>query len=270
MWDWAKVKRIDIGSHYAMDTMIWKRIWGLGFALALCFVLSTCNDPNAWDCLKSAGEWRQEQRTIPSGVNAVHTTDGVNVRLIQSLAIDEYAVEGGANLLEKVKVSGIGPTLELRNENGCNLARATPDQLLVRLPMGQRKWRFFDLAGYGLLTNEDTLRGDTIRVNQYGAGKVDLKVKTNWMVLDLNGNGDFDLSGRTKYLQIFTALFNRFDATACAAETVYVYARGEHDITVRADKMLYVSMEGTGDVNYVGNPELIVEQKGGRGQVRPR
>ncbi len=253
-----------------MENMIWNRIWSWLGALALSFGLSTCNDPNAWDCLKSSGEWRQEQRVLPNGVNAVKTTDGVNIRLSTDLGPEAYAVEGGANLLEKVKVDGIGPTLDLRNENGCNLARATPDQLLVRLPMGQGSWRFFDLGGYGSLSNEDTLRGDTIRVNQYGAGKVELKVKTNWMILDLNGNGDFDLSGRTKYLQIFTALFNRFDATACAAETVYIYARGEHDITVRADKLLYVSMEGTGDVNFVGNPELIVEQKGGRGEVRPR
>ena len=253
-----------------MEVMKWNRILNWGCALVLAFGLSTCNDPNAWDCLKSAGEWYQDQRVLPNNVYAIKTTDGVNIRLSTDLGPEAYAVEGGANLLEKVKVDGIGPTLDLRNENGCNLARATPDQLLVRLPMGQRKWRFFDLAGFGSLTNEDTLVGDTIRVNQYGAGKVDLKVKTNWMVLDLNGNGDFDLSGRTKYLQIFTALFNRFDATACAAETVYVYARGEHDITVRADKLLYVSMEGTGDVNYVGSPELIVEQKGGRGQVSPR
>jgi hypothetical protein len=90
------------------------------------------------------------------------------------------------------------------------------------------------------------------------------------MITDLNGNGDFSLAGRTKYLQIFTALFNRFDATACAAETVYVYARGEHDITVRADKLLYVSMESTGSVIYVGNPVLIMDQKGGTGQIRRR
>ena len=253
-----------------MDSRFSNRIGPSISLIALAFVLSTCSDPNAWDCIKSEGGWHQEQRTLPTGLHTVHTTDGVNIRMSQGLGPSDYSVEGGANLLGKVIAVATGPTLELRNDNGCNLARATPDQLLVRLPIGQRTWRFFDLAGYGSLTNEDTLRGDTIRVNQYGAGKVDLKVKTNWMVLDLNGNGDFDLSGRTNYLQIFTALFNRFDATACAAETVYVYARGEHEITVRADKLLYVSMEGTGDVNYVGNPELIVEQKGGRGVVRPR
>ena len=228
--------------------------------------LAACNDPNAWDCMKSAGEWSVEERTLPQGINSIRTTDGINIELTSDLNANQYKIEGGKNLLEKVTADPVGQFLEVANKNGCDLARATPDALLMRLPLN-KQWDAFYLQGFGSFTNQDTLRQERLRLDQYGAGTVNLTIQSDWFITDLNGNGDFELKGKTNNLQIFTAKFNRFNSSQCNASNVYVYARGEQNITVHAEKFLYVSMEANGSVFYTGNPEVVVDNKGGRGQV---
>jgi len=237
----------------------------LGTTLLL---LNGCNDPNAWDCIKSSGDWTTEERQLPQGVNGIKTIDGLNIELDSQIPAGRYKVEGGKNLLEKVTADPNGQFLEVFNKNGCELARATPDALLMRLPLSQQ-WASFYLLGFGSLTNQDTLKAQNLRIDQYGAGKVNLTIDTDWIITDLNGNGDFELAGKTNNLQIFTAKFNRFNSSQCEAQKVYVYARGEQNITVRASNFLFVSMEGKGNVSYLGNPEVFIENKGGSGKVIP-
>lgn len=234
--------------------------------LFLIALVTGCDSPTAPDCLKTAGETTTEIRQSGQIVG-ISTNDGTNVLLTPSVAEGQIVVEGPKNVLGSVSTQQNGDWLFVETGDKCAIFRSNRSFPTIKLPTTYL-WKRFNLKGFGTVRNDDTLRLDTLRVEHYGTGNVDLTIKNQWFITDLNGIGDFKLSGQTDILQIFTAEFNRFNSTTCQADDVYVYSRGEQDIKVRANKLLYVSMEGTGSVFYEGDPsQVIIENRGGSGKV---
>lgn len=249
--------------------MRWDQFFSRFVPIVLTGLAISCNSPTAPDCLKTAGDETTEQRQTTQLVG-ISTNDGTNVLLTPELTAGQVVINGPKNIIGSVSTHQNGDWLFVETGDKCAIFRSNRSYPTVKVPLNY-KWKQFNLKGFGRVSNHDTLRTDTLRIEHYGTGEVDLTVKTRWFITDLNGNGDFKLAGQTDVLQIFTAEFNRFNSTTCQADDVYVYARGEQDISVRANKLLYVSMEGTGSVFYQGNPtQVIVEQKGGSGRVEAR
>ncbi len=106
------------------------------------------------------------------------------------------------------------------------------------------------IAGSGDIDAED-LRLEECYIKNSGSGDISLKGKTNILTVSQNGSGDLDGYH-------FTAV----DAT--------VTNSGSSDITLNVVESLKVSLNGSGDLTYRGEPKKVDVRANGSGEVYKR
>jgi hypothetical protein len=59
------------------------------------------------------------------------------------------------------------------------------------------------------------------------------------------------------------------DTRQLAVQRATVNLRGAGDVKVRAEKTLEANLRGKGDIRYTGNPEEVIQNISGLGDVKP-
>lgn len=246
-------------------------------AFLLLLVLAGCS----WfqDCVRTAGPVSTLNRAVPTQF----TTEISNLRprpwhllvggynsltISKRVLAGQYEVYGGENLINQSALNTRSDTLLPEYQVLCDAGRGWGSFLEWRFH-NHSHWRSIRWRSGGTLMAADTLALDTFRIDHYGAGNVELMLNTKWFITDLNSGGKMKLMGRTSHFQVFTHRYNQLDASQLEADSVYVYARGDADITIRANGLLYVEIDGNGSIRYLGNPQVIQVYKSGLGRVVP-
>lgn len=219
------------------------------------------------DCFRQPGPHNRVERNLSQTARMLRLTGGTGLFFSTGLDSAKLVVEGNEHLLPQLATDQAGPWLQVEDRNQCDGLRGYGYFARLLVP-SQRPWRHIQLVGHGDVNADDTLRSDTLRVDHYTAANVRLDIMTKWFIADLTSSGKFWVGGRTNHMEIFTALYTRYDANACLADSVYIYHRGKQDITIRASRLLYVEMDGDGDINYYGDPVVLFVYKSGLGKVR--
>lgn len=85
--------------------------------------------------------------------------------------------------------------------------------------------------------------------------------------VDLDGSGDIKASGKTKEFIANVSGAVDLDAEGLLSETVQVSVDGASDVVVYASKRLKAVISGVGDIYCHGNPEEIIEDISGVGEI---
>ncbi|MBS1729613.1 MAG: DUF2807 domain-containing protein [Bacteroidetes bacterium] len=119
-----------------------------------------------------------------------------------------------------------------------------------------------DVSASSLLSGADYLKLELL-----GSGKVSLQVNTPSVKAHIAGSGDIDLKGETKDLQIMIDGQGDFDGKDLKAENVSVIINGVGDAAVFASTKLDVKISGSGNVTYLGNPQMT-QHIAGAGKIK--
>lgn len=105
----------------------------------------------------------------------------------------------------------------------------------------------------------------TLKGTFYG----DVKLATETTSIDVNGAGDFGVSGTARDLQVSLDGAAVLDTTELLAENVDVTVRGSSICEVYASKYLNAALYGVGSITYYGNPETVEKSIKGLGVIEP-
>ena len=105
----------------------------------------------------------------------------------------------------------------------------------------------------------------TLKGTFYG----DVKLATETTSIDVNGAGDFGVSGTARDFQVSLDGAAVLDTTQLLAENVDVTVRGSSICEVYASKYLNAALYGVGSITYYGNPETVEKSVKGLGVIEP-
>jgi hypothetical protein len=110
------------------------------------------------------------------------------------------------------------------------------------------------------------LRGASIA----GSGSVNAEgVNEDEIRLAISGSGDITVRGTTKKLTGAIAGSGSMHLADLTATDASVRISGSGDVTVNASESLEVSIAGSGDVRYLGQPRSVQRHVSGSGSVKP-
>lgn len=125
------------------------------------------------------------------------------------------------------------------------------------------------VTGAAMLQNEGYIEEKELVLRMDGAGMVDIKVRTDFLKVNLSGAGIVRLAGETDREELNLSgagSLKAFDLTSKSSKVV-VSGLGGAEIYVSED--LDASIEGVGGIKYDGNPANIRTEVNGLGKIRP-
>lgn len=227
-------------------------------------LFASCKKENMGDCFKGTGNIITESRELPF-FDSIYVETNINVFITIDSTVREVKVEAGENLLPHIITKVENGKLLIRNNNRCNFARSYKKEITVHITLPVIKAIASDSQGFIKSTN--TLRSDTVDITIKNAGDIDLKLDVRHVLTHMHGAGDVILSGKTGVHEIH-AVGNSF--IRCAdlfTGYTFIWANTTGNIYVNATKGLGVTIVGSGNVYYSGNPQVITSKTTGTGQI---
>ncbi|WP_088340590.1 head GIN domain-containing protein [Robiginitalea sediminis] len=238
----------------------------------LCILaLAGCGE-NAPDCLQSSGKTVEVELDVPS-FERITVFERIRLVLRQGPQ-QEVRVQTGENLLPEISATVVDGTLELRNENTCNLFRSygnttiwvtVPDLSEVRSSTGlpivsEGPLGFTDLRLISeSFQNEETETTD---------GTFDLELSGGRVRVVSNGIAYFRLRGTASLLEVRVAAGDsRVEAGGLQAGIVRIDHRGSNAMEVYPTDRIEGVIRGYGDVRAFNRPDEISVEELFRGRL---
>ena len=162
----------------------------------------------------------------------------------------KITVTTDSNIQEYVIVEVKDNTLVLRTKNNINLK--TKKGIHITVPFESISG--VSLVGSGDIDTKDTIKSDSFDVSVTGSGDIVLAVESNTLDAKVTGSGDMDLSGKATNLEVKVSGSGDFKGSSLNAENTEVYVSGSGDAEVTATKSIKARVNGSGDIEYSGNP----------------
>jgi len=238
------------------------------FALNAVFLLTCCAKENMGDCAKSTGKVVQQNRAV-AAFDKLEVEDNINV-FITFGDENELLVEAGENLLPLIKTEVKNNTLFIRNDNKCNWVRSF--EVPVNVYLKSTGLQSITARGFGLIETLDTLVTDVFLAEHWlASGKIKLRINAQEVYLKSHtGVGDFDCTGKTGYLYLYSSSHGIFRTENLVANNCYALNYGTGDFYLNVSDTLVVLINGLGDIYYKAGPAVITESISGGGTLIPQ
>ncbi len=126
------------------------------------------------------------------------------------------------------------------------------------------------LFGAAEMKSIDTLRAENLEVKLSGAANANLILAVQNLKTEISGAGNFTASGyATNHVSTISGAGD-LKAFGLVSEKVNLNVTGAGDAQVNAGKELQVKASGAGDVIYVNEPENLIAEVSGAGEVRKK
>lgn len=115
--------------------------------------------------------------------------------------------------------------------------------------------------------NATQLAGDKLAVTVRGTGKGNISATTKEEYIKVEGSGNLTLGGQTNKAALKVEGAGKINGQGLSANDVNVDVSGAGYVSVTARQSIDVKVEGTGLVEYYGNPSKITQSISGVGKV---
>ncbi|WP_425257394.1 head GIN domain-containing protein [Rubrivivax sp. RP6-9] len=231
-----------------------------------CLVLGFA--PPASAATTGSGRMATEQRAV-SGFEAVATTGSIDLVLRQTgkEAVEVQADDNLLPLIETVVERGSrGPTLQVRLKRG----ERVHNHGQIRVTVDVVQLKAVSTAGSGDIV-VDGLKTPSFHLSIAGASDARLNgLATELLDLRISGSGDVQAAGTATSVKLSIAGSGDANLAALVADDVHVRIAGSGDASVTANKVLDVSVAGSGDVRYGGSATTVKSSTAGSGTVSRR
>ena len=226
-------------------------------------LVTGCDKENAWDFVKTRGEYVVEQRVFPA-FHAITVSNGINITLSQGNE-DAATIEGWKNLMPKIRLSvNEDDTLVIEDANQFNFVRNRDNMTTVHLTVAG-ELNHIHFSGNGYFVSKDTIctSGLTVLCEE-ASGSVDLKVKAQGVFLGTNHQNIASVTIGGWCNGVGTTNWGNapVDLSGLKASFADVHHHGPGNLYVNASESLSAVIYGMGDVYYMGNPSITLTRKG--------
>lgn len=234
----------------------------LHYSLALSLTLLTYTTSNAqFKKVKGSGNVTTKTHTT-SDYHKVDVVGFMDVKL-QKGTEGTITVKTDDNIHEYVSIESNNGVLKLKIKDNVNIS--TNKGLHITVP-------FTDLDNVSLTGSGDVLTVDQIKSDQFeaevtGSGDMILDVEANRIDAKVTGSGDIKITGNTTELEIKVTGSGDFDGGSLDAQNVEAYVSGSGDARVIANNSIKARVNGSGDINYSGNPTTSDTKVMGSGDI---
>lgn len=213
-------------------------------------ILQSCT----WFTPKGNGNIIEEEHEV-NLFNQIKVNGNFFIHLKQG---KEYAVvvRTDENLLDKIDVKTKGDMLVVKSGNAMRPSRE--NHLYITVP----EFTYLELNGANTLKTSGTIRAEKLDVRLNGASELTMDAEIDYLNVQINGAGEAYFVGVANDLKLQVngaGEFHGLEMEAIKAD-VQINGAGECDLSV--DKLLIASINGVGELNYLGNPELQTNVKG--------
>ena len=124
-----------------------------------------------------------------------------------------------------------------------------------------------ELSGSGNMVGKSHINCDNMTIHIGGSGDIKADVRSLTMKRKLAGSGSLEISGTATSTDIRIAGSGNVNAKNLQAMTSAVAISGSGQSTINASEILTVSISGSGDVHYIGDPQKLNTSITGSGTV---
>jgi hypothetical protein len=124
------------------------------------------------------------------------------------------------------------------------------------------------LVGSGNLDSKDTITASELEVSVTGSGDMALVVDTAALNAKVTGSGDMEISGKAADLEVKISGSGDYKGASLIADNTQVYVSGSGDAKVYAKNSIKARVNGSGDIQYAGNPERSDTKVSGSGSIK--
>lgn len=209
------------------------------------------------------GVLKSENRAV-TGFRGVSVAGGMDVVLIPG-AQHSVRIEADENLLQHIVTELDGDILEIGPEKGHNLNPDAGLKVYVTAPL----FNVVEVNGSGNVVSQSRIKADErLRTEISGSGDMRLELDAPEVEMEITGSGTIILSGNTRRFRSEINGSGDLRAFDLLSEDTEVEISGSGDAQVFASKQLGIRINGSGNVDYKGNPPSINQNVAGSGSVR--
>lgn len=225
------------------------------FILILGLILFT-----SCDCIEGEGPIVTETRIL-SDFDAIEIETSADVILSKS---DQFGIEikGQQNILDILRTRLRGRTLVIDYEELC-VTNTRKLEIHISMP----ELTEVQLQGSGDIQSDDAFTMDDLILGVSGSGSIDMEVNAGSVEAEINGSGNIYLEGETNWFRSAIRGSGDIRASRLKASQVKIRIAGSGNTYIHAVDELDVSISGSGDVSYSGNP-AITTKASGSGSIR--
>jgi hypothetical protein len=211
-----------------------------------------------------AGETTSENRQI-GGFSGIKVSGGYTIVLSQDSTVS-LRLEGHKDDLAKIVTTVVDDKLVIKHKPGIRLFSFNRDDVTVYV--GFRDIKTIELSGANKLVGRNPLRFNDLAIDISGSGDVSMDVEAVKITAEISGSGEIELKGKADALaaDISGSGDVRCGGLKTKKAALEISGSGEAQLDVSAE--LSVSISGSGEVAYRGNPAKVDQQVSGSGEIR--
>lgn len=224
--------------------------------IAMLILTQACSKENAFDCFKTTGPDRTEERTLDE-FNTVIIYDNMELNIVQGNTY-KATITAGKNLLESIATTVENGTLVIENNNMCNFVRGYKRKISITLEVP--KVKKVTNAGVAPIVFSESFALDTIIATIENSGDIYLKGNYYEIRTSTHGNGNMNISGKCNKLFVYTNGTNHVHAENLEI-TDYVFVEtfsiGNCYMNTAQLARFDYNIHESGNIYYKGTPPLI-------------
>ncbi len=237
-----------------------KKLIHYSFAIALTLLTYTTSNAQ-FKKVKGNGNVTTKTHTT-SDYHKVDVVGFMDVKL-QKGAEGTITVKTDENIHEYVTIESNNGVLKIKIKNNVNIS--TKKGLHITVPF--KDLNNVSLTGSGDVLTDDQIKSDQFEAEVTGSGDMIIDVEANRIDAKVTGSGDIKITGNTTELEIKVTGSGDFDGGSLNAQNVEAYVSGSGDARVIANNSIKARVNGSGDINYSGNPGTSDTKVMGSGDI---
>lgn len=193
-------------------------------------------------------------KVVVDGSMDVELTEGKEGRI---------SVEAEENIMEYIIIVVKDGTLTIDTKDGVGFS--TTKGIKVIVPVEEIS--SVNLDGSGDIRSNTTLKTNNFKAELNGSGNLELELKVNSASILLDGSGNISLSGSSDQLTCELDGSGNIDALAIKVKEVKAELDGSGNMNIPSGQKLEINLDGSGNVQYQGNPNHVQLNNEGSGNI---
>jgi hypothetical protein len=167
------------------------------------------------------------------------------------------------NIHEYVSVKSNEGVLKIKIKSNVNIS--TKKGIHITVPF--KDLDNVSLTGSGDILTKNQIKSDQFEAEVTGSGDMILDIDVNRLDAKLTGSGDLKITGTATDLEIKVTGSGDFDGGSLISQNVEAYVSGSGDASVVAKNSIKARFNGSGDIDYSGNPSKSNNKVMGSGNI---
>ena len=174
-------------------------------------------------------------------------------------------VEGESNLVDHVSITVEDGTLKIATEKGMKISPSMGKTIVVTVPF--ESLNEVNLTGSGDVKGKSTIKANDFQTKLTGSGDISLDVDASKIEAEVTGSGDLVIKGKTSEFNCKITGSGDLNAFGLESGKVNSTVSGSGDCKITCSDSLEARVNGSGDIQYKGDPKRKDTKVSGSGSI---